>query len=187
LVSSATADRDGGNRKSVDDDGQGIPAGSSTRWRFWDGAAWTDHVHPEPQRALTAQFGRGNLVIAIGGVALAGSPFLTWVNVVLLGGLNLFELLRISGRPTGLAWIAVGVGALVVCLSLLSDDQGSVRVVAVVAGAVVGFPALLLVAGMVDEVRQTHSLVRVTIGPWVGLLGCLGMLVGGLMPQKQRL
>ena len=173
-------------------DAQGVPPGwypdplATASLRFWDGGTWTNHVHPQIEPGSQARSGNGKAVMAIGGGALAISPFLTWVNVILLGGLNLFQLLRVSGHPTGLVWIAVGIGALVFCLSLVSNDQGNVRALAVLGGLAVGVPALLLFSGMVDSVRHAQGLVRVSFGPWVGLLGCVGMVVGGLMSTRRR-
>lgn len=63
-------------------------------------------VQPAPAGSLD----RASVLVLAGGVALAVSPFLTWVKVFLLGDLSLFQLFDAAGRSSSLAWGAVVAG-----------------------------------------------------------------------------
>ena len=84
-------------------------------YRFWDGAQWTSNVSDGAVGGAKGSRGwrKGQTLIALGGVTLAVSPFLTWVKVVLFGDLNLLQLLQASGHGDALAWGAVLVGGAV--------------------------------------------------------------------------
>jgi hypothetical protein len=127
---------------------------------------------------------RSKTLIALGGVALGISPFLTWVNVVLLGSLNLFQLSEAAGHRSGGAWAAVLVGAASALGAWTANSHARARLIGVVVGSLAGAIAILVLIGMVQDVRQTAGLVRLSYGPWVAILGCLAMVVGGLMRPK---
>jgi hypothetical protein len=79
----------------------------------WDGAQWTGDAHAPAapsshgQSTLPQRLDHARALVIGGGVALAISPFLTWVKVILLGDLSLFQLFNAAGRGTGWAWAAV--------------------------------------------------------------------------------
>jgi Na+/pantothenate symporter len=128
---------------------------------------------------------RPSTVVALGGVALGISPFLTWVNVVLLGGLNLFQLAEITGHRTGLAWSAVIVGGASAFGAWRAKSRRRTWLIGVVVGLLAGAVAILMLIGMVRDVRQAEGLARVSYGPWVAVLGCAAMVAGGLMSRRQ--
>jgi len=74
------------------------------------------------------------MLVCIGGALLAVPPFLTWLNVALLGSLNLFQVLSGSHRSAALAWLAVGTGGTAALIAYISEDlQNTVRAIALSA------------------------------------------------------
>jgi hypothetical protein len=101
-----------------------------------------------------------------------GAPFLTWVHVVLLGNLTLFNL--ISTAHSAVIWALLPMGFAVAALVLQSRTMSIIAALA--AGAIDG---ILLVA-LLHDVRDAYGLAQVGIGPWVGVGGAVVMLVGGI-------
>jgi hypothetical protein len=159
---------------------------SAAEQRYWDGERWTNHIHGGKTDPVMAMLGRdrSKTLIALGGLALGISPFLTWVNVVLLGSLNLFQLTQAAGHRSGMAWAAVLIGGASAFGAWTANSHTRARLIGVVVGSLVGAVAILVLIGMVHDVRQSAGLVHVSYGPWVAILGCLAMVVGGLMRPK---
>src|SRR3954452_12134488 len=99
------------------------PRGSGDLF-YWDGARWTGDVHapetskPQGVPATFRGLGRARILVLGGGLALAVSPFLTWIKVILLGDLSLFQLYEAAGSGTGWAWSAVLAGAVAAFVAL---------------------------------------------------------------------
>lgn len=104
----------------------------------------------------------------------------------MLGGLNLFQLLRINGDPTGIVWLAVVIGGLMFILAVLNTNPPTVQVLGIIVGLLIGGLAALFFVGLLHGVRETHNIVRLEVGPWIALGGCVLMVVGGLMPRVKR-
>jgi hypothetical protein len=60
-------------------------------------------------------------IMGIGGVALAASPFLAWVKVVLLRSLSLFQILRVTGE------VRCGGGQRLVRVDLQHGSRGATK------------------------------------------------------------
>jgi hypothetical protein len=148
---------------------------------YWDGEKWTGDVHSpppaeQPRRVRTTST---RLVIG-GGVALAVSPLLPWVKVVLLGDLSLFQLFEASGRSDGWAWIAVIAGLAAAVLAFREANPLTVRRVALGVGVLGGALAVYALGVLRDEVSDASGLATVGIGPYVAVAGCVAMVVGAL-------
>jgi hypothetical protein len=161
-----------------------------TQLRWWDGSKWTDEVHAAPQvpYSVTAaptvpswgqltRRGRVRTLVIAGGALLGISPFLTWVNVVLLGGLNLFQLLDAAGKPQTLAWLAIAIGAAVIGIGLKQENLKTVRILGFILGLVAGSYAALILIAWTHDLRQADGLAQISYGPWVALFGCVLMVV----------
>ena len=124
-----------------------------------------------------------NLILG-GSIALGVAPFLPWADVFLLGHLNLFELLRLAGRPVIYAWAAVGLGGVIAYL-VLTKDTTTARQTAIPVASITGVLVLLFYLGLLHEVRRADGFARVSYGPLVALLGCAAMVVGSLMTRAK--
>jgi hypothetical protein len=124
------------------------------------------------------------MVVVGGGVALAISPFLTWVKVILLGSLSLFQLFDAAGRSSGLAWGAVVAGGAAAAVAFKGRNAAAVRGVGMAVGLLGGALALYALVGLREELQEAHGLATVGIGPYVAVGGCLAMVVGALMSKS---
>ncbi|HEX3830243.1 MAG TPA: hypothetical protein VHV82_23490 [Sporichthyaceae bacterium] len=125
------------------------------------------------------------LGLLVGGLVMAFSVVLSWLDVPLLGDLNLLQL-AVAARTLGVAhggalpWLTLGLAAtagLAACLV-----PGSVRVVGLVIGAVslawVGY----LFHDLTDLDSQSLGFASIGSGPYVALSGALAIFVSGLIP-----
>jgi hypothetical protein len=102
------------------------------------------------------------------------APFLSWVHVVILGDLNLFNLL--SAGNTSRLWalipMALAVWVIVAAVRRSSRTRGLGLVVGIVAALVDG---LFLIA-LLHDVRRAYGLAQVQLGPWLGVGGAVLMI-----------
>lgn len=156
-------------------------------FRYWDGDAWTSFISNGQGDAEGLHGrGRGQPLIALGGVALAISPFFTWVNVVLLGGLNLFQLFNAGGHPSGWAWAVVIAGGAVALDTGILGNEARSRIIGVMVGLFVGALAAIVFVGLIRDVRHADGLASISYGPGIAFLGCAVMVIGGLLPQRKK-
>ena len=156
-------------------------------YRYWDGSAWT--AHTQGAKSSNGFFGvlsgsRVRLVAACGGLALALAPFFPWVTVVLLGDLNLFQLLNAGGNEGGGAWVAVGIGVGVILVAFTAVRASTVRLVAMIAGLLAGAYAAVALTSMVDDVEQASGLAQMEWGPYIAVAGCAAMVVAALLKER---
>lgn len=158
---------------------------------YWDGSEWTGDVHvpgSPPARAAAGplrRLDRVRMLVAGGGVALGISPFLTWVKVILLGNLSLFQLFSATGRANGWAWGAVVAGGTAVYVGLREGSAGTVRATGLGIGLLGGALATYALIGLRDELRDVHGLATVGIGPYVAIAGCVALVAGGVMARSR--
>jgi hypothetical protein len=127
------------------------------------------------------------LFVRLGGIALGISPFLTWMKVVLFGNFNLFQVLNVGAHNRSeLAWLVVLLGGGVAVSTWTASKPATARAVGLVVGLLAGALAILFFIGLARGVRHADGLATVSYGPWVAVLGCAGMVIGGLMPIQQR-
>jgi MFS family permease len=149
--------------------------------RYWDGTSWTNKtVRPNP----VSRTGRSTaeMVIGISGVVLGISPFITWTTVILLGNLDLFQLLEAGGHPRTLAWLIVLCGAGAAVWGWFGDRHAAVG--AIVIGLIAGILSVILLIHLRREVRQIHEVASVGIGAWLAPIACVGLIVGGFMATR---
>jgi hypothetical protein len=121
-----------------------------------------------------------------GGVALAIAPFLTWVNVVLLGNLSLFQLFTAAGRSDGLAWGAVIAGGAASFAAWREGSSAVVRWTGLAVGLLGGALAVYALAGLRHDIREAHGLAAIGIGPYIAIAGCSAMVLGALVSKGKR-
>jgi hypothetical protein len=123
-------------------------------------------------------------MIALGGIALAISPFLAWVNAVLLGGIDLFNALQITGHSESPAWIAVLSGAAAAWLGWTSRHLRVVKAISICIGLIAGAGSIWMLIAITRDTRVVDGLAQVSYGPWVAILGCAAVLSGGLLLNR---
>lgn len=165
------------------------PGGSGNLF-FWDGTQWTGDVHAPPVSksqgvsATLQGLGRARTLVLGGGVALAISPFLTWVKVILLGNLSLFQLFDAAGRGNGWAWAAVVGGGAAALVAFRERDSSRLRGVGFSVGLLGGGLAVYALADLRHDLDEVHGLATIGIGPYVAVAGCVAMVVGALIARK---
>jgi hypothetical protein len=122
------------------------------------------------------------LLIGCGGLAVAGSVFLPWAQVVLLGNLTLFQLFTIEHASIW-AWVIVAAGVGIGIEGIVAKRRSVLLIVE--AAIIVGIAALGIYHYM-HEVAQTDGFVQIGFGVYVAGLGCLLMFVGALLPAEKR-
>lgn len=161
--------------------------------RYWDGSQWTNNVHrpdlppPLPQRPTSKiSLGPGRELILGGGIALAVAPFLTWVTVVLIGNLSLFQLFTASGRSGGLAWAGVVAGGTAAFVAWQERSEVTVRLTGFAVGLLGGALAIFALTSLRHDIRETDGLAAIGIGPYVAVGGCIAMVVGAAMARRRN-
>jgi hypothetical protein len=126
------------------------------------------------------------MMIAGGGAALAISPFLTWVKIVLLGSLSLFQLADASNGSSSWAWAVVGGGAVAAVLAATERDPRALRWIGVGVSALGALVAYYGVVTLRDDVEGASGLATIGIGPYVSLGGCLALAAGIVMLWRRQ-
>jgi hypothetical protein len=152
--------------------------------RYWDGSRWTDSTTSD--RVSAAPRGRGRLVVGIGGLALAVSVFLPWLNLALQGDLNLFQTLHALGDGQGIGWVALLLGSGVTLLAFVLEER-QVQPVGVLVGLFGGLGAIFWALHLVSVVHHTEGFSSLSIGPWVAVAACAAMFVGGMLSSGSTL
>lgn len=162
------------------------PQGSGSLF-YWDGSKWTGEARAAstaPAAGKAEKFERPRIIVICGGVALAISPFLTWVKVVLLGNLSLFQLFTATGRSSAWAWVALLTGIAVAVTAFRRESPATIRAVGLGVGVVGGILAIATLESLLHQLRDANGLATAGIGPYVAVAGCIAMVVGGLMSKS---
>ncbi|MDX6635749.1 MAG: hypothetical protein QOF06_1952 [Solirubrobacterales bacterium] len=129
---------------------------------------------------------RGTLAVIIGGIALAISPFLPWVRVILLGNLSLFQLFEAAGHSATLAWATVIAGGATGVTAYRARTVSTIRLTGVIVGVLGGLLAVYALIGLREELNDAQGLATVAIGPYVAVAGCAAMAIGGWVAKTAR-
>ena len=163
------------------------PQGSGNLF-YWDGSRWTGDVRgaqesPAPTKA-SRSLDRPRALVISGGIALAISPFLTWVKVILLGNLSLFQLFDAGGRSNGWAWAAVLAGGAAAGIAFRERRPSTIRGVGLSIGVLGGLLATYALADLRNDLRDVHGLAAIGIGPYIAVGGCVAMVIGAVMSKS---
>jgi len=159
------------------------PNGSGNLF-YWDGTAWTGDVRsPAPRTASkrSGQIGTPESLVGGGGLAIAVAPFLAWVKVILIGNLTLFQLYEIAGSSKALPWLSVAAGIGTAAAAFIHRSRQLTFVLGLCVGLVVGALALYALVGLRNEISDANGYAAVGIGPYIGVGGCVAMVVGAVM------
>ena len=165
------------------------PQGSGNLF-YWSGSEWTGAVRsPKSQTPASKRSGAIGIpegLVGGGGLGIAVAPFLTWLKVVLLGNLSLFQLYEVAGASKALPWATViaGVGAAVA--AFIHRNRQMTFVVGLCVGLVGGALALYALVGLRAEISDTEGFAAVGIGPYVAVAGCVAMVIGAVMCGPRR-
>jgi hypothetical protein len=150
---------------------------------------WCGNRLDDPVAVLALRRVAPTVGLGLGGILVAVSPVLPWLNVVLLGNLDLFDAANLaqSGRlPLVLlpiALVACGIAAVIAGIGL---RQGlAARLTAVVLLIVAGVLGGLLLAGLLQAIPNTLGLAHIGVGPWIDLAGAFVMLAGAIVPPPR--
>jgi hypothetical protein len=148
----------------------------------WCGSDLVAKRRPE----VTSQRGSSaRILIIVGGAGLFIAPFVTWVHVVVLGDLNLFDLLSASHSSGWWAVIPMLLGGGRAIVALVRAPE--TKEFGIGFGLIGGVADGLLLAALVYEVRDTYGLAQIRFGALIGVAGALLMLMGGWrMPRRSK-
>ena len=124
-------------------------------------------------------------LIGGGGAALAISPFVPWVSIPFLGGINLWTVSRLSDSGPLVVWLAVLVGVFLAIGGARKGNDGSLRLVAGVAGGLVGLIGIVNVAKLIHGVGETQGFVHLSFGPFLAMGSIVAILVGAFLPLQR--
>lgn len=119
----------------------------------------------------------GRVAVGCGGLALAGAPMVTWLQVVLMGKPHLFHVLNIHGDSGVVVWLAVFIG---LSVSIMALTNIAARVLGFFA-ATVGALGVIAVVVFLTTVGENSEMTFFLCGPWIALLGCVSLVTGGIM------
>jgi hypothetical protein len=126
------------------------------------------------------------MLVIGGGIGLAISPFLTWVKVILLGNLSLFQLFDAAGRSNGWAWAAVLAGGAAAAIAFRAQRPSTVRGAGLIVGLLGGALATYALVALRHDLRDAHGLAQIGIGPYIAVAGCIAMVIGAVMSKSSR-
>jgi hypothetical protein len=129
---------------------------------------------------------RARLLVIGGGIALAISPFLTWVKVILLGNLSLFQLFEAAGSSNAWGWAAVVAGGAAAAVAFKERSRSTVRGTGLSVGLLGGALAIYALVALRDELRDAHGLATIGFGPYVAVGGCVAMAIGAVMSKSTK-
>jgi hypothetical protein len=169
------------------------PQGSGNLF-YWDGSKWTGDVRaplpPKPSPASRPRRGievsgrhlqTPEVLVIVGGLGLAISPFLAWVKVALVGNLDLFQLFSAAEHSNALAWAAVVGGGVAAAIPFVERNHTAIRGLALVVGLLGADLAVYAIVSLRSELKEVHGLAVLGIGPYIAAAACITMVVGGLM------
>jgi hypothetical protein len=136
------------------------PAG----WQFW-----TAYIVPARAGGGWGLAADGWVMLA-GWLALLACPFLTWIHVVLLGDLNLFQLLVAGGQDTAVAWVVSAIGLVGAAVTLAVSGR-TMRILNLIGSLIVGVLGILNLVEIVQAVSQSSGVASLGIAVLVGLGG----------------
>ncbi|MGA8745539.1 MAG: hypothetical protein WB507_06720 [Solirubrobacterales bacterium] len=123
-------------------------------------------------------------MIALGGIALAVSPFLTWVNALLFGGIDLFNALLITGHSQAPAWLATISGSAAALIGWTGHRLLVVKTTTVFIGLISVAGSIWALLSLTHDSQVVDGFAQVSYGPWVAILGAAAVLSGGLLLKR---
>jgi hypothetical protein len=131
------------------------------------------------------KFQAGSVLVGVGGVLLAISPYFQWVSVIGLININLLQLLILAGYKGGLAYIVSAVGGIVALIAFADYYDGkSSRPLGLCAGIIVGLTGVPVTLHLIHVVNASQGAVSIGPGLVIAGLGEALLLIGGVAATK---
>jgi hypothetical protein len=109
------------------------------------------------------------------------APFFSWVRVILLGDLSLFNLISAAHASALWALIPMALAVAVIVAGLRRSPKA--RALGLIAGVIAALIDGLLLIALLHDVRNAYGLAQVRIGPWLGVGGAVLMFAASLRGQ----
>lgn len=106
------------------------------------------------------------------------APFFSWVHVILLGDLSLFNLISAAHASALWALVPMALAVAVIVANLRGSRRA--RTLGLIAGIVAALIDGLLLIALLHDVRNAYGLAQVRIGPWIGVGGAVLMFGASL-------
>jgi len=127
--------------------------------------------------AARTQGSREIALIGAGGVLLAVSPFLPWIHVVLLGNLNLFQLINLSHGSPGIGYALSAAGVAVALAAALGMPRDGLRAASIAVGVIAGLLGGDYGIGLIKAVHESNGLASAGTGIAVAILAVILLIV----------
>jgi hypothetical protein len=130
-----------------------------------------DHVVPRPAPPM------GRVLVGAGGLAVAISAFLRWIDGTRAGHATLVALSSTPDHRGAIAWLVpvLGVAAVLVALTL----PRAVRTLGIALGLLVIGIAGYLFVDRLHGLTGVHAVSDIGAGTWTAVAGVVLMIVGG--------
>jgi hypothetical protein len=122
-------------------------------------------------------------ILLIGGAVLTGvSVFLPWVQVVLLGDVNLIQAIQTGQDNAGWFFVLLIEATAICALTAAFRPQAwATRVLAVIAGGLSVYFGIRILAGAGAQLAGTDGLASLAIGPYAQIAGCVLLVAGACL------
>lgn len=139
-------------------------------WQFWV------NTRPPTEPA--------SVILAVAGGAVAISPFISWLHVILIGDVNLVQLFQLAHKPVVIPYALAGVGAALTAIGLVRPASIKLLggLLAGLVGALVGF---VTYEGAI-ELQKTHGLASYGPGVYLAGFGLFAAFVAALTATGVR-
>ncbi len=121
--------------------------------------------------------------VIVGAAVVLIAPFFSWAHVILLGDLNLFNLISAAHASALWALIPMGLAILVIVAVLRRSHRA--RTLGIIAGTVAALVDGLLLIALLHDVRSTYGLAQVRLGPWIGVGGAVLMFASSVRARRR--
>ena len=125
-------------------------------------------------------------LIVAGGSLLSVAAFVPWIHVLLLGSVNLLQLLSLAKENPALGVLPTGIGVAIILIELLAGGSASGRASVLVMGTLFALISTSLTINLVHAVGQAGGWVGISLGPFVTAAGCALTIVPALVGLMRR-
>lgn len=126
-------------------------------------------------------FLRERVLIFVGAILLIICPYLPWLHVVILGDFNLTGLLAAAHYSQAIAYIVTGVGVAVLLVTVLAKSVRLIAAIAITVGIVFALLGGDTTYGMIRAVSASAGLGQMGVGPILGVLGAVFLIVPAIV------
>ncbi len=117
------------------------------------------------------------ILVAVGAALIIVSPYLPWIHVVILGDVNLTQLLAAAHSVQAVSYVVSAVGLGLLLVAVLARSMQTVRVWALTIGSVVLLFGGYATYGLIRAVSASAGLGAMGIGPIMAVVGSVLLIV----------